>query len=39
VRESTIWRQTGAVDNYGPMLKSFINNYDSKEDLKVKNKK
>jgi hypothetical protein len=38
LRESTIWGRS-AVDNYGPILKSFKENYNSKENLGIKNKK
>lgn len=35
LRESTIWKKA-AVDNYKPILKSFTENYKSKEDLGLK---
>lgn len=35
LRESTIWAKS-AVDNYGPILQSFLENYHSKEDMGVK---
>lgn len=37
LRESTIWKKS-AVDNYGPILPSFKNNYKSKQNLGVKNR-
>lgn len=37
LRDSTIWKKS-AVDNYGPILNSFKNNYKSKQNLGVKNR-
>jgi GR25 family glycosyltransferase involved in LPS biosynthesis len=35
LRDSTIWNSS-AVDNYGPMLESFLENYHSDKDLGIK---
>jgi len=35
LRESTIWKNS-AVDNYRPILQSFLDNYNSKQDMGLK---